>query len=89
MLEIEWTTSIKRDLKKYRHQKAVLKALDEVIELLVQEQPLATKHCDHPLGGPWTKHRECHVKNDELLIYKVVGRKLFLTRFGSHSELFG
>ncbi|MBA2728450.1 MAG: type II toxin-antitoxin system YafQ family toxin, partial [Parachlamydiaceae bacterium] len=30
----------------------------------------------------------CHVKNDLLLIYKVEDGNLFLTRFGSHSELF-
>lgn len=43
---------------------------------------------DHPLTGNWVSHRECHVKNDLLLIYKTNNEFLYLSRFGSHSELF-
>lgn len=88
MLKIEVTTSIKRDLKKYKHQKEVLLELQEIISLLVKKRNLPTKNRDHNLTGNWINHRECHVKNDILLIYKVEDDILFLTRFGSHSELF-
>ncbi len=88
MLKIELTNSIKRDLKKYKHQKEVLLELQEVIKLLVKKKALPSKHRDHNLIGDWITHRECHVKNDLLLIYKVEDGNLFLTRFGSHSELF-
>ncbi|WP_249274201.1 type II toxin-antitoxin system YafQ family toxin [Parachlamydia sp. AcF125] len=40
------------------------------------------------MTGNWATYRECHVRNDILLIYKIEGGILFLTRFGSHSELF-
>ncbi len=88
MLKMELTNSIKRDLKKYKHQKDVLLELQEVIELLAKKKALPSKHRDHNLIGDWITHRECHVKNDLLLIYKVEDGNLFLTRFGSHSELF-
>ena len=88
MLKIELTTSIKRDLKKYKHQKEVLLELQEIISLLVKKRKLPTKNRDHNLTGNWITYRECHVRNDALLIYKVVDGILFLTRFGSHSELF-
>lgn len=88
MLKIEFTNAIKRDLKKYKHQKEVLLELQAVIELLMERKHLPTKYRDHNLTGNWINHRECHVQNDILLLYKIENDILFLTRFGSHSELF-
>ena len=88
MLKIEMTTAIKRDLKRYKHHEEVLLELEEVIKLLVRKKDLPTKYQDHNLKDNWKNHRECHVKNDVLLIYKTSEDALFLTRFGSHSELF-
>jgi mRNA interferase YafQ len=88
MLKIEFTTAIKKDLKKYTHQKEVLLELQEVIELLTLKKNLPAKNRDHHLTGNWVNHRECHVRSDLLLIYKVEGDIVFLTRFGSHSALF-
>ncbi|MFV0340212.1 MAG: type II toxin-antitoxin system YafQ family toxin [Parachlamydiaceae bacterium] len=48
----------------------------------------AAKNRDPNVSGNWAHHRECHVRNDVLLIYKVEAGTLFLTRFGSHSDLF-
>ncbi len=88
MLKIELTNYIKKDLKKYKHQKDVLLELQEIIELLAKNKALPSKNRDHNLIGNWVAHRECHVRSDILLIYKVEDGILFLTRFGSHSELF-
>jgi len=88
MLKIELTNAIKKDLKKYKHQKEVLLELQEIIGHLAEKKNLPAKNRDHNLTGNWVKHRECHVRNDILLIYKVEDDILFLTRFGSHSELF-
>ena len=43
---------------------------------------------DHPLGGDWSHHRDCHIEPDWLLIYKVEGDDLYLVRTGTHSDLF-
>jgi mRNA interferase YafQ len=61
-----------------------------VIELLANEQVLPEKYQDHALKGNWTGYRECHVKPDLLLIYKLDNNELTLTlvRTGSHSDLF-
>lgn len=88
MLKIEFTTAIKKDLKKYKHQKEMLLELQEVIETIAKKKSLSARYRDHNLTGNWVKHRECHVRNDALLIYKIENDILFLTRFGSHSELF-
>lgn len=88
MLEVKWTKLMKKDLKKYKHQKEVIGALQEILLLLVDEKPLPARNFDHPLTGNWVNHRECHVKNDVLLVYKRKDKFLYLSRFGSHSELF-
>jgi mRNA interferase YafQ len=43
---------------------------------------------DHPLGGDWKHHRDCHIEPDWLLIYKLDGDDLYLVRTGTHSDLF-
>jgi len=43
---------------------------------------------DHPLTGEWKDHRDCHIRPDLVLIYRVPDAKtLQLVRLGSHSEL--
>lgn len=90
MLELSPTTKFKKDLKKFKHKVDVIREVDEILSLLIQKKPLQKKHIDHPLGGNWKGSRECHVNPDILLIYRVDEQrcKLFLERFGSHSELF-
>lgn len=90
MLKPTPTTKFKKDLKKYKHQIRIIKELNEVIKILVQQLPLDKKYVDHPLGGEWKGSRDCHVNPDILLIYRTEEDSgiLFLERFGSHSELF-
>lgn len=90
MLEVVPTKPFKRDLKKYQHKKDIVKELYEVISTLAKEEPLDPKKKDHNLVGNYVNYRECHVKNDVLLIYQVDqdSQSLYLARFGSHSELF-
>jgi mRNA interferase YafQ len=61
---------------------------DEVIRILAAGESLLAKHRDHPLKGEWRRYRECHVRPDLLLIYRIEGNNLLLARLGSHSELF-
>jgi mRNA interferase YafQ len=92
MRTIEWTTAFKRDYKRTlatpRH-KDIQTLLGVIATLLADDQPLEERHRDHGLGGNWKSHRECHLKPDLLLIYKLPdGKTLRLVRMGSHSELF-
>lgn len=90
MLKPKYSKKFKKDLKRFEHQKSVMLALREVIESLLNQQLLKEKICDHSLTGNWIGHRECHIKPDVLLIYKVDENEefLFLERLGSHSDLF-
>ncbi len=92
MRTIEWTAAFRRDYKRTKatpRYKDIQDLLPEIVSLLAHDQPLREKHRDHPLGGNWKDHRECHLKPDLLLIYKRPdSQTLRLVRMGSHHELF-
>jgi mRNA interferase YafQ len=92
MRTIEWTSAFKRDYKRVKttpRHKDIATLLPEIAGLLADDQPLPEKHRGHALGGNWKDHRECHLKPDLLLIYKLPdAATLRLVRMGSHSELF-
>ena len=69
-----------------------MKRLKEAMMLLIgNDAPLGAQWKDHPLKGPWSGYRECHIGGDFLLIYKLAddGRTIVFTAAGTHTELFG
>lgn len=53
--------------------------------------PLDIKYNDHALKNDWDGFRDCHIRPDLVLIYRLSSEDtvelLVLTRLGSHSEL--
>ena len=91
MLKIRFRKQFRKDYKRVLKQPGHTPGLlQEVLDYLVQEQPLPEKYRDHALSGNYADFRECHILPDWLLIYKVEEDILILTltRTGSHSELF-
>lgn len=89
MLKIRYSNQFKKDFKKVRNLPLPdLKTIFEVISTLEKNSVLNTKYKDHELSGNWAKFRECHIKPDLLLIYKVNSDELQLARLGSHNDLF-
>lgn len=89
MLEIELKKKFTKDLKKHiLNQKIELEIFDLVIENLRNQIPLNEKFKDHALVGEYKGCRECHIKPDVLLVYRIQNNVLTLVRLGSHSELF-
>ena len=84
------TTQFKRDLKKAQKQNKNLDLLNKVLQQLADGIPLPEKNRDPALTGNYAGCRECHIQPDWLLIYEIAEDTLFLylTRTGSHSELF-
>lgn len=94
MRTIERANIFKRDFRHVkampRYSKKLETLLSTVLEFLVTDQPLPSNYRDHSLSGDWDGYRECHLKPDLLLIYKLPDKDtLYLARLGSHSELFG
>jgi mRNA interferase YafQ len=91
MRTIKRTSRFKKDYKresKGQHRNTLDADLLAVVSLLAANEPLAEKHRDHPLTGDWDDHRDCHIKPDLVLIYRVPdAESLELVRLGSHSEL--
>jgi mRNA interferase YafQ len=91
MRKIERIGQFKRDYKreaKGRHGKSLDALLVPIITALANDEPLEPRHRDHALTGDWKDHRDCHVKPDLVLIYRMPDDDtLQLVRLGSHSEL--
>nr|WP_201523275.1 type II toxin-antitoxin system YafQ family toxin [Aliarcobacter butzleri] len=88
MYQIFRTTSFKKDYKKLSQKnKNILK---EVIIKLANNEILEEKYKDHKLIGDYLGCRECHIKPDLLLIYRIDNQvlELALVRIGNHSDLF-
>lgn len=64
-----------------------------ILATILKKEALPAKCRDHALTGNWHDYRDCHLRPDLLLIYKVIivegSIELRLARLGSHSELFG
>ena len=92
MLKIEFTGQFKRDFKQAVKRGCNPDKFQEVVDILVSEQPLPTKYRDHALTNSrnYKDVRECHIEPDWLLVYKVYRDTLILKliRTGSHSDLF-
>ncbi len=94
MRTIKRSTRFKKDFKRINANPINAKALDDrlntALTLLSMDQPLPESFKDHDLIGNWIDFRECHLRPDLLLIYRLTrdGATLQLARIGSHSELF-
>ena len=90
MLTIKYETTFKRDFKRIVKRGYNIKLLENVIEMLANEQTLPEKYRDHSLIGDYADFRECHITPDWLLIYRISNAELilYLTRTGTHSDLF-
>ena len=91
MRTIERTGQFKRDYKreaKGRYRTVLDDALVAVLRTLVAGKTLPAKYRDHALSGDWADHRDCHLRPDLILIYRLPDDDtLQLVRLGSHSEL--
>lgn len=89
MLKLEYSSQFKKDFKKIaRLPIPDVIEVGHVIKQLQLGETLPDKYVDHLLSGNWQNYRDCHVKPDLVLIYKVESDILRLARIGSHSELF-
>ena len=82
------SNSFKRSFKKIKLTDDEESNYIEIIYNLLNDEELETKYKDHQLKGNLKEFRECHIKPDLLLMYKIDNDVLELVNIGSHSELF-
>jgi mRNA interferase YafQ len=89
-LDVISSSRFRKDLKRVMSRGYDMSLLDGVVETLALEKPLPPKNRDHTLSGDYAGCRECHIAPDWLLIYEIDKEvlALYLTRTGTHSDLF-
>jgi mRNA interferase YafQ len=90
MLEPIYTTRFRKQFKLMQKQGKQMSKLREVIDMIINEQPLPPERCNHPLKGEWKDAYGCHIQGDWVLIYETDNTATTVTfhRIGSHSELY-
>lgn len=84
------TGVFKKDVKMAVKRGYNLDLLGIVVDTLAAGEKLDARYKDHALIGRYTNCRECHITPDWLLIYELSDDEvyLYLTRTGTHSNLF-
>ena len=92
MYDIVPSNKFKKDLKLAISRGYDIELLTTVIEMLAEGKELPVKYRDHALvsSRDYKNKRECHILPDWLLIYEICDNELilYLTRTGTHSDLF-
>lgn len=90
MYTVKPSGKFQKDLKRVQKRGYDISLLTDVIKKLAAGEQLPAKNKDHPLVGNFEGCRECHITSDWLLIYEIVDSDLilYLTRTGTHSDLF-
>lgn len=89
MLILDYASQFKKDFKKVT-KLPILEIIEvgHVISTLQKGLLLDPKYGDHPLAGNWYGFRDCHIKPDLVLIYRLHETYLQLARIGSHNDVF-
>ena len=90
MLDVVLSNQFKKDLKAAKKRGYDLELLNDIVDALSCGALLPPKNRDHELTGDYKGFRECHIQPDWLLIYRIDKGELFLflSRTGTHSDLF-
>ena len=91
MYKVVSTKPFRKDYKRLlKSGRFDVTTLNKVINHLSNGEALEEKYQDHVLKGSMQGWRECHLKPNLLLVYKIYKNQLVLEliRLGSHSELF-
>ncbi len=62
--------------------------LRQILQCLIAQQPLEARHRDHKLVGDYVGRRECHIRLDWLVIYRIAEDSILFERTGTHADLF-
>ena len=90
MLDVVLSNRFKKELKLAAKRGYNLDLLENVVDTLARGEKLTEKFRDHELIGNYAGFRECHIQPDWLLVYRIENSELilFLSRTGTHSDLF-
>ena len=86
--KVNSSTAFEKDIERLTKRNKDMEKLKSIIRSLVRGEKLDKIYQEHKLTGDYYGSRECHIESDWLLIYKYDEETLFLTRTGTHADLF-
>ncbi len=84
-----WTKRFSKDVNRAKKRNQNLESLQKIVKIPQSGSTLPQKYKLHPLKGKYSGYVECHIEPDWLLIWKADSKNVYLTRTGTHSDLFG
>lgn len=60
----------------------------KIVDCIANSEPLDSKYKHHTLNCDSAEFRNCRIKSDLMIVYKIDGNVVFLTRIGRHRDLF-
>jgi len=90
MYQLVLTNQFKKDIKRLQRRAYDMAIIKQAIIDLENNGQLQSALKPHRLSGNYIGYWEAHLKNDWLLIWKVIEEEneVWLTRTGTHSDLF-
>lgn len=88
MLEIVYLRQFKKEVEKAKRRGKNMEKFKDIVRILLNEDSLPAKNCNHKLRGNFKDYWECHIEPDWLIIYKKTAIEIILVRMGIHSDLF-
>ena len=90
MLKPRFTGPFKRERKLMQKRGKDKYKLTDVMDLIINEQPLPPERHNHPLHGKWEGAFDCHIQGDWVLIYEIdpMAHTVTFHHTGNHSDLF-
>jgi len=90
MFQLVYTNKFKKDVKLMQRRGLQMELLKDAIKILEEQGTLGPKYRPHRLSGNFSGFYEAHLKPDWLIVWSVIADKneIWLTRTGSHSDLF-
>lgn len=91
LFEIRRTNTFEKSLKKSIKKGLNINDLKNIIYKLANDIPLEKRNKEHQLKGNLKDFRECHIKDNWILLYIKDRKQLILTLVdnGTHEEIFG
>ncbi len=87
---VYYSSRFKKSLKKVLGSgKFNKQEIQDVIKILASREKLHESYKDHALSGDLIGHRECHIRPNLLLVYRIENKDLvlLLVDIGNHSNV--
>jgi len=90
MFQLVFTNKFRKDIKLLQKRSYDMELFKQAILILEENGTLPLAFRPHKLSGNYSDYWEAHLKPDWLIIWKYLADKneIWLTRTGSHSDLF-